>query len=363
MKLRALNEGILRETVTKVIFSTSYSDEVISLDRNQKVFRKSFQDFVNRSVNPYRLENGKKNIEKYKGLFEKISKRYGIPPEVIIAFWALETDFGAVQGNFHILSALGTLASDCRRSEFFQEQYLGAMKLVENEILDAETSTGAWAGEFGQVQMLPLDVIAFGSDGDGDGRVQLDSSPHDTILTAAKSIASKGWQPGQPWLEEVILTKDFPWHESGFGRSRSLTAWKMLGVKLRNNLSFDLSYDKEISLILPQGKKGPKFFAFPNFNIFLEWNNSFMYATAAAYLANQLKGDPKFLSQNPEDILNFDLMIRLQEILNLMGYDVGKVDGILGAKTRQSVRKIQIKYGLPADGWPTHELLKILKII
>ena len=137
----------------------------------------------------------------------------------------------------------------------------------------------------------------------------------------------------------------------------------IIGVKLRNNLSLDLSYDQEISLILPQGKKGPKFFAFPNFNIFLEWNNSFMYATAAAYLANQLKGDPKFLSQNPEDILNFDLMIRLQETLNLMGYDVGKVDGILGAKTRQSVRKIQIKSGLPADGWPTHELLKILKII
>lgn len=357
---QALDMGLSSKVISNSVFNTKYLKEVVRLDKNQKSFRLSFSEFTNRSVNEYRLVFGKKNIELHKKLFDKIKSNYGIPAEVITAFWAMETDYGAVLGDFHTLSALGTLAHDCRRSDLFQLQYLAAIRLVENKILSAEESLGAWAGEFGQIQMLPLDILIFGSDGDSNGKIELVKSSKDTIATAAKLIQNKGWQADQPWIEEVVVTKEFPWSESGLGRPRTVMEWKKLGVRLRNSKGSQRIDDLKANLILPQGRKGPKFFAFPNFRIFMEWNNSFMYSTTAAYLANRLKGDPEYITENPADILKVEEMIILQKLLRRLGYQVGRIDGILGANTRQSVRKVQMSLGLPADSWPTIELLQML---
>lgn len=358
--VQALDMGLSSKVISNSVFNTKYLKEVVRLDKNQKSFRLSFSEFTNRSVNEYRLVFGKKNIELHKKLFDKIKSNYGIPAEVITALWAMETDYGAVLGDFHTLSALGTLAHDCRRSDLFQSQYLAAIRLVENKILSAEESLGAWAGEFGQIQMLPLDILIFGSDGDSNGKIELVKSSKDTIATAAKLIQSKGWQADQPWIEEVVVTKEFPWRESGLGRPRTVMEWKKLGVRLRNSKVHQRIDDLKANLILPQGRKGPKFFAFPNFRIFMEWNNSFMYSTTAAYLANRLKGDPEYITENPADILKVEEMIILQKLLRRLGYQVGRIDGILGANTRQSVRKVQMSLGLPADSWPTIKLLQML---
>ena len=357
---QALDMGLSSKVISNSVFNTKYLKEVVRLDKNQKSFRLSFSEFTNRSVNEYRLVFGKKNIELHKKLFDKIKSNYGIPAEVITALWAMETDYGAVLGDFHTLSALGTLAHDCRRSDLFQSQYLAAIRLVENKVLSAEESLGAWAGEFGQIQMLPLDILNFGSDGDSNGKIELVKSSKDTIATAAKLIQSKGWQVDQPWIEEVVVTKEFPWRESGLGRPRTVMEWKKLGVRLRNSKVHQRIDDLKANLILPQGRKGPKFFAFPNFRIFMEWNNSFMYSTTAAYLANRLKGDPEYITENPADILKVEEMIILQKLLRRLGYQVGRIDGILGANTRQSVRKVQMSLGLPADSWPTIKLLQML---
>ena len=363
MKHKALKKGIPLKTVTNVLLNTKHLPEVIRLDRDQKAFRMSFTHFSDRSVNEYRLMHGKKKIQKHHTLFDIIWKKYGIPPEVIVSFWAMETDYGLVQGDFHTLSALATLANDCRRSELFQLQYLDAMQLVGDKILDAEKSYGAWAGEVGQIQMLPSDIIAFGVDGDGDGKIKLGKSAQDTILTAAELIVSKGWKPRQRWFEEVSLSEEFPWREAGLGRSRSIKEWMKLGVKPLHFNFLETELNTITSLILPQGRKGPKFLAYPNFNIFMRWNDSFMYSTTTAYLANRLRGNPKFVSRAPDDILNFYQMVELQEILYELGHEVGKVDGILGARTRQSVRIVQMNLGLPADSWPTLELLELLRSI
>ena len=362
MKAKALNQGISAKIVANVLSNTKNLEEVIKLDRSQKTFRLSFKDFSDKSVNEYRLLNGRKYMKKYQALFESIWNESGIPPEVIIAFWGMETDYGMVQGNFHTLSALGTLANDCRRSEFFQLQYLAAMKLVENNMLDPMSSIGAWAGEFGQIQMLPSEILAFGSDGDGDGKVQLDKSPEDAILTAAKLIMSKGWTPRKVWFEEVIVSEEFQWREAGLGRSRPIKKWVQLGIEPRQASFHAEDIHTQATLVLPQGWKGPKFLAYPNFDIFMKWNDSFLYSTTAAYFANRINGADPYLSEGPSDILNTYQMVELQEILNALGYDVGKIDGILGAKTRQSVRIIQINLGFPADSWPTIELLNYLKV-
>ena len=355
----AISEGLSPDLTRRSISSTKYLPEVIDLDRTQKAFRLSFEDFSQRAINDYRLINGRKNISRFVKTFEKIESEYGVPAEVVTAFWAMESDFGEVQGTFHTLSALGTLGFDCRRSELFQRQYVAALKLIENNELEL-TSTGAWAGEFGQIQMLPVDILRFGRDGDNDGKVRLSQSSKDTILTAAYLISNRGWVSGQPWLDEVILPKSFSWEMAGLGRPRIVSDWIRLGVLLREK-KFPEEYKKiKASLILPQGKKGPKFLAYPNFNLFLKWNDSFIYSVTAAYLANRLKGDKEYISEQPEQILNKEEMIKLQFYLSELGLDVGGLDGILGAKTRQAVRNIQLLLGFPADSWPTLELLSAL---
>ena len=358
----AVDLGLPYDVISQSIANTVYLKKVIDFDRSQSAFRLSFIDFSNRAINDYRLINGKKNIQAYKNTFSKARQLYGVPPEVIASFWAMETDFGAVQGSFHTLSALATLGFDCRRSNLFQVEYLAAIRLVVENKLDVKKSTGAWAGEFGQIQMLPSDILSFAVDGNEDGRVRLNDSAEDVILTAAAVIAGRGWKPSEPWFDEVLLPYDFPWREAGLGRSRPLQDWLDLGLKFREDNFFRIKNTIEATLILPQGRKGPKFLAYSNFNIFLKWNDSFMYSTTAALLAKRLVGDQKHQSENPEEILSIKKMTKLQKRLIHLGYDVGKLDGILGAKTRQAVRSIQMRLGLPADSWPNNQLLRLLNL-
>ena len=352
--------GISTEVVKKTIRRAKFNPAIIKLDRKQRSFKLSFLDFSKRAINDYRLVNGKKQFKKYQTVFNKALAIYGVPKEVITAFWAMETDFGAVQGNFNTLNSLASLAFDCRRPELFQPEFIAAMQLIERGDIDYDT-TGAWAGEIGQVQMLPQDILEFGIDGNKDGQISLKETPEDAILTAANLINHMGWEKGEAWLEEVILPKDFYWELAGFGRGRALKDWENLGLKLRGE---KLKIDKNLysTLLLPQGKNGPAFLAFKNFEVYLKWNDSFIYTVTAAHLAKRLGGAKKYKHNNPSDILDIEQMIKLQNVLRSKGYDVGKVDGILGAKTRQAVRLVQLEFGLSADSWPTKELLRKLLI-
>ena len=351
--------GVSSEVLTKTIRQTKFNPKIIELDRKQRSFKQSFLDFSKRAINDYRLVNGKKKFKKHQAVFDKAFALYGVPKEVITAFWAMETDFGAVQGNFNTLSSLASLAFDCRRPEIFQPEFIAAMQLIDRGDIDYKT-TGAWAGEIGQVQMLPKDILEFGVDGNKDGQISLKETPEDAILTAANLINHMGWVKGAPWLEEVILPDGFYWQLAGFGRERSLKDWKAVGVKFRKE---KLRMDERLysTLLLPQGKKGPAFLAFKNYEVYLKWNDSFIYTVTAAHLAKRLDGAKKYIHKNPSDILDIESMIKLQNLLKSIGYDVGKVDGILGAKTRQAVRLVQLEFGLSADSWPTNELLSKLQ--
>ena len=350
--------GVGSEVIKETIRHIKFNPTIIQLDRKQRSFKLSFLGFSNRAINDYRLVNGKKKFTKYQPVFDKAFSIYGVPKEVITAFWAMETDFGAVQGDFNTLNSLASLAFDCRRPELFQPELIAAMQLIQRGDITYGT-TGAWAGEIGQVQMLPKDILEFGIDGNKDGQISLKETPEDAILTAANLINHMGWVKGAPWLEEVLLPKEFYWELAGFGRERSLKDWRDLGVNLRAE-KFAANESLYATLLLPQGRKGPAFLAFKNFEVYLKWNNSFIYTVTAAHLAKRLAGAKKYTHNNPSDILNIESMIKLQNTLRSKGYDVGKVDGILGAKTRQAVRLVQLELGFPADSWPTDELLRKL---
>ncbi|TIT25603.1 MAG: lytic murein transglycosylase, partial [Mesorhizobium sp.] len=205
-------------------------------------------------------------------------------------------------------------------------------------------------------QMLPSDYLGRGVDGDGDGLVDLRSSAPDVIMTTANKIMSRGWKRDQPWIEEVRVPDDMPWDQTGRTNKLPLTQWAQWGVTNPNGTPL-VDNGLKAGLALPMGRKGPAFLVYDNFDVYLEWNQSFTYALTAANLATRLAGAPQFDPRNPEPGLNGDQMRALQTKLEAKGYDVGTVDGILGTNTREAIRKEQKRLGLPVDGWPTPELL------
>ncbi|MCA1240846.1 lytic murein transglycosylase [Stappia stellulata] len=354
----ARSQGRAEAAISATLAAARIDRKVLSRDRAQGVFKQTFLTFSKRSVSGYRLKQGAANLRKYAATFQKAERDYGVPGPVIAAFWGLETDYGAVQGDFNTVSALATLAHDCRRPHLFRPQLLAAIEMVEHGDLDPQRTTGAWAGEIGQVQMLPEDIIRFGVDGDADNHVDLKNSAPDAILTAARFINHLGWRPGEPWLQEVSLPSSLPWEKSGLNFDMTVGDWSKLGVKARSGGLPSASLPA--ALLLPQGKDGPAFLAYPNFRVYLEWNQSFIYTTSAAYFATRLAGAPRYTAGNPGDGLSDAAMKDLQARLRNKGYDVGKIDGILGAGTRAAVRSEQLRLGLPADGWPTQALLNRL---
>lgn len=354
----ALGLEIPEDAVRSVIRVARQSSDVLKRDRSQSVFRQSFLKFSGRAVSQDRLRRGASMWKKYAGVFSEAETQFGVPPEVILAFWAMETDYGAVMGNFHTISALATLAHDCRRPHLFRPQIIAAMQLVAAGGMPVN-ETGAWAGEIGHVQMLPRDILERGMDGDGDGRVTIKTSPPDAILSAARMLKDHGWKRGEPWLVEVTAPADLDWSVSGFQGLRPFSEWRELGVAPRSG---EIDPRLQAALLLPQGRNGPKFLAFHNFsNVYLEWNKSLVNTTTAAYLATRIGGAPRYLKGTPSPALTDAEMVLLQERLVAKGLDVGAVDGILGAKTRTAVRAEQQRLGLPPDGWPTKQLLAALK--
>ncbi len=358
VRAEALSKGYDSRAVEAVVRSARQDPKVLSRDRAQGVFKQTFLEFSKRSVSSYRMTHGAKNMERYRAAFDRAQREFGVPPEVITAFWALETDYGAVQGDFNTVNALATLSHDCRRPQLFRPQLLATIGMTQNGDMDPATMTGAWAGEIGMVQMLPADILAKGVDGDGDGHVRLKTSAPDAILTAANLIRSMGWHAGEPWLVEVTAPANTPWEKSGLGTKLRADQWQALGLRARNgNMP---GGGMQASLLLPQGRKGPKFLAFRNYDVYLEWNQSFVYSTTAAYLATRLGGAKRYDAGTPDAGLNDAQMKQLQQKLAARGYDVGKIDGILGGKTRDAVQAEQRRLGLPADAWPTPALLSRL---
>lgn len=350
-------QGIDPQTAERFLRGVRQDPKVLRADRRQGVFQRPFIDFSRRLISADRLQKAKSMARKHAASFDRIAADYGVDSGVLLAFWAFETDFGSFQGDFNTANALVTLAHDCRRPELFRPQVFAAMELFARGQFDPARTTGAWAGEIGMVQMLPRDILENGIDGDGDGRVSLKTSAADALLSGGKMLSHLGWRAGEPWLIEVDAPAGFDWSQSGLQTKKTGAAWQALGVTPRSGA---IAADLPTSLIVPQGRGGPAFLAYPNFEVFFEWNQSFTYVLTAAYFATRINGAPVYDAGNPAQGLSGDQMKSLQRKLAARGHDVGKIDGILGAGTRAAVRAEQSRLGLPADAWPTPALLSKL---
>ncbi len=268
LKSEAVSKGHAQDSVNAFFSSVRADPKVIRADRAQGIFQMPFVDFSRRLISKNRLQSAQRNGQKWDRIFDRVEQQYGVSRGVLLAFWAFETDFGAVQGNFNTVNALVTLAHDCRRPELFRPQVFAALELYERGDLDPRRTTGAWAGEIGMVQMLPEDIIRNGTDGDGDGKVSLKTSAPDALMSGGNLLASLGWRKGEPWLQEVSMPSSFDWAQTGLDTKRPASEWANMGVKPRSGKLQNGSL--LASILLPQGRNGPAFLAYPNFEVFFE---------------------------------------------------------------------------------------------
>jgi lytic murein transglycosylase len=356
----AIAQGVSQRTIAEAAPYLTYDQRIVNIDRGQRVFTQTFLEFSDRMAAAYRISTGAAKIKTYGPVFARIDQQYGVPAPVIVAFWALESDFGANMGNYPSLSSIASLAYDCRRADRFRAQLLDAMRLIERGDLGPEEMIGSWAGELGQTQMMPSEYYQYAVDYDGTGKRNLLRSAPDVLASTANYLVGLGWKHGEPWLTEVRvptnMPSNFPWDQADLNIQQPRAKWASFGVTLADGRPLPAD-DLPASLLLPMGRLGPAFLVYQNFQIYLQWNNSLVYSTTAAYLATRIAGAPPLHRGTPPPALAFPDVKAMQAMLAHSGFDVGAIDGFLGLKTRQAVKAMQLKYGLPADSYPTAELL------
>jgi lytic murein transglycosylase len=361
-KKEAAAKGISQSAIAAASPYMVLDQRIINIDRGQRFFAQNFVEMSDKMiVGAGRLSSGVAQIKKNQALFAREEKEFGVPASVITAFWGLESDFGSGQGKDQAIKSLTTLAYDCRRSDMFRGHLFDALRLIERGDLSADEMIGSWAGELGQTQMMPSEYMAHAIDYDGDGRRNLIRSVSDVIGSTGKYLVHLGWKRGEPWLQEVRVPANLPWKEADLSVQHPRSRWAGWGVTLASGKPLP-NDNMPASVVLPVGRFGPAFLAYDNFQAYLQWNNSLNYSLTAAYYATRLDGaSPMNKSSGTIPKITFEEQREVQEMLTKRGYDVGRVDGVLGLKTRVAIRDMQIKFNLPADGWPSEELLARLR--
>jgi lytic murein transglycosylase len=360
-KKEALAQGISPSVLAAASPYLQFEQRIVNRDRAQGVFNQSFLKFSDRMIAGYRMQNGQQQIKGNAALFAKIEKEFGVPAPILTAFWGLESDFGKNTGKSNVFAAITTLAYDCRRPDYFRPQLFDALRIVQRgDLTIDEMQGGDWAGELGAMQFTASDYYKYAVDYDGDGRRNLVKSTPDTIASAANFLKNLGWKRGEPWLEEVRLTRDLPWDQADLAIQHPRSQWTAWGVRsAHGTLPAD---GAKASLLLPMGRRGPAFLAYDNFQALLGWNSSMVYVTTVAYFATRLAGAPPINRGDPDiEVLQPEQVTELQRLLIQQGDDIGDIDGKVGSKTRVAIKKAQLKVGLPADSYPTTELIERLR--
>jgi lytic murein transglycosylase len=359
----AVAQGISQSTIAQAAPYLTYDQRIVNIDHGQRVFTQTFLEFSDRMAAAYRIQMGAAKIKTYAPVFASIEQQYGVPAPVIVSFWGLESDFGANMGKERSLASLASLAYDCRRADRFRAQLFDALRLIQRGDLSPDEMIGSWAGELGQTQMMPSEYYKYAVDYDRKGRRDLLHDAPDVLASTANYLVGLGWKRSEPWLTEVRVPSNapnFPWAQADLDIQLPRAKWASLGVTLADGRPLPAD-DLPASLLLPMGRFGPAFLVYQNFQVYLQWNNSLVYSTTAAYLATRIAGAPALHRGNSPPALAFADVKELQTMLAHAGYDVGTIDGFLGIKTRQAVKAMQQKYGLPADSYPTAELLEHMR--
>lgn len=355
-------QGITAQTLDRALTGVEPIPRIIELDRRQPEFTETFWRYLDQRVSEQRVERGRALLAEQAPLFSEIERRYGVQPRFLAAFWGLESNYGSAPGDYPVIAALVTLAYDARRGDFFRTQLLDALKILDRGDITLDRMTGSWAGAMGHVQFIPSTFEHYAVDEDGDGRRDIWDSLPDALASAANFLSRLGWDHNGTWGREVRLPADFNWELAGLDTRKTLAEWQALGVRSADGR--DLPATGEMaSVLMPGGHAGPAFLVYKNFRVILNWNRSITYAIAVGHLADRLAGQGPLIAERPvaERPLSRNEVAELQERLLAKGFDPGPPDGIVGGRTRDALRAFQRHADLPADGYPSFEILEKLR--
>lgn len=360
----ALKAGIAPATFDRSMRGVRLDEAVIEANESQPEFTKPVWEYLEGALSDKRVATGKQLLVENKALLDRIEARYGVDRHVLVAIWGLESNYGSFQGHMSVIRSLATLGFEGRRVEYGRTQLIAALQIVQNGDIAPEGMTGSWAGAMGHTQFIPTTYNVHAVDFDGDGRRDIWNSEADALASAAHYLGNSGWQRGAVWGYEVKLPQGFDYGSADMSVSRTVAEWQALGVARIDGRPFPGGETAEkASIFLPSGYRGPAFIVMNNFRTVLAYNASTSYSLAVNLLADRYKGRGQIVASWPRGDRPLGRQERqdLQQLLADKGYDTGGVDGIIGFNTRKAIRAYQATLGLPADGYPTHELLQRLR--
>jgi membrane-bound lytic murein transglycosylase B len=357
---RALAAGVPAATFDAALRGVEFNPKVVERDRNQNEFSKTIWDYLDTAVSEDRVALGIKAMAKHRALLDRIAAEYGVEAEILAAVWGLESAYGTYRGDLPVLGSLATLAYDGRRAAFFEAELIAALKIVAGG--HVQTFTGSWAGASGHTQFMPSSWENFAVDFDGDGKRNLwGDDPGDALASTANYLRHWGWTTGQPWGLEVTLPDGFDYDQTTERVVKPVADWQAMGI--RTATGADLPDHGPGSILLPGGHRGAAFLIFPNFQVIEHYNTADAYIIGIGHLADRLKGAPPIAAPWPRDLraLTLDERKELQDRLTQTGFDPGGVDGRMCPKTIAPVQAFQKARGLIPDGYPSLEILTLLR--
>jgi membrane-bound lytic murein transglycosylase B len=355
----AEKRGVARDTFDRALANIQYDQEVAALSRRQPEYGRAVGDYLNAMVSQARLNGGVKRLAELKPMLDAIEEKYGVPAEVLVAIWGVETGFGGNQGGKGVIRSLATLAFTGYKGDFGRDELITALVITQQGHIPPERMVGSWAGAMGQPQFIPSSFMRWAVDFNGDGRRDLWTSTPDVLASIANYLRENGWQRGLPWGYQVYLPENFD-----LRRSRAtFREWHALGIKRADGGKLphknDASAAKDAILFFPSGARGPAFLVTANFNAIKTYNISDVYALAVLHLADRFRGAQPFNARWPEEDrqLSREDRMKIQKALTGLGYKVSNLQGMIDFDCRDQIREMQVKFGMLPDGHPSPEFL------
>lgn len=364
IKAEATRQGVPAAIADRAFQGLTPDQKVVDLDGRQPEFSLTYAKYVGGTVTPDRIAKGQQRMAQHRTLLDALQREYGVPPQYIMAFWGIETNYGSYMGDFRVVRSVATLACMTKRTVFFSNETVQALRILNMNHMTSEQMRGSWAGAMGNMQFMPSTFTKWAVDRDGNGRIDIWNSLPDAFASASNFLRGIGFKPGLPSSEEVFLPKGFALDQADSTVEKPVKAWAAMGVKKAGGAALPVS-DEPASILLPAGFRGPAFIIYPNFKAVMNWNRSTLYALSVGILARQIAGGPGVQQAAPDDDqpLSRDTVIDIQNRLARLGLYKDDTDGLLGPKTRSALRLFQQQASLPADGHPSAETVRRLQAV
>lgn len=352
----AQQRGVTRKTFDSAFRGVTPDEEVLRLTKSQPEYVRPIGDYLKNRLTANLIAGGKRNAEKWAATLEAVEAKYGVDRNIIVAIWGLETGYGSFSGGKDVIRSLATLAHARYRGDFFRNELLAALEILEQEHITREKMRGSWAGAMGQAQFIPSSFLKFAVDFSGDGRRDIWNNVPDVLGSIASYLKENGWQRGVPWGFEVVIPAGFDYRRS----RASFAEWHALGVRRADGGKFPQRGDG--ILFFPSGASGPGFVVSGNYEAIKRYNLSDAYSLTVAGAADRLRGMAGYRGKWPDVIpLNREQRIRMQKLMRAKGYPVSNVVGQIDFDLRDQIRILQVKFGLLPDGHPTETFLQRLE--